>query len=148
MQSIQIAITTEIETQLQSALKNQYAETKKELTKIKRLYAEQKKAISSMQKLIGELMAAREKTTPRKVICRVSKQSLGVLKNRLGVTATELARLLGVTLQTVSRWEHGKLNFSRKAKERIAELRLLGKRAVRQRLLKLNTERYAEEFVT
>jgi transcriptional regulator with XRE-family HTH domain len=56
---------------------------------------------------------------------------------RLGLTVREVALLLGVSDQTVYNWETASTRPQPAMIETIAELRALGKREVKARLLKL-----------
>lgn len=65
---------------------------------------------------------------------RFVAKGLGSLRKRLGLSAAELARLLGVSMQSVYNWEHKKTTPRKKQVAAIAALRSLGKKEARQRL--------------
>jgi transcriptional regulator with XRE-family HTH domain len=53
---------------------------------------------------------------------------------RLGLSAADLARLLGVSMQSVYNWEHKKATPRKEQVAAIAALRSVGKKEARQRL--------------
>lgn len=65
---------------------------------------------------------------------RFSATRLAAQRKRLGLSAADLARLLGVSALSVYNWEGGKTRPQRSQLERIAAVRKLGKREVRQQL--------------
>jgi transcriptional regulator with XRE-family HTH domain len=64
-------------------------------------------------------------------------EGLRSFRVRLGLTVREVALLLGVSDQTVYNWETASTRPQPAMIETIAELRALGKREVKARLLKL-----------
>lgn len=64
----------------------------------------------------------------KKKVYRMSGESLKRIRVRYGLTQTDAAILLDTTLTSVNRWERGKLKPCAKTKEKIAQLRQLGKR--------------------
>lgn len=52
----------------------------------------------------------------------MSPDEVSALRERLGVTQEELARLVGVSSMTVSRWERGVAKPSRLADQQLAKL--------------------------
>lgn len=65
---------------------------------------------------------------------RFSATRLAAQRKRLGLSAADLARLLGVSALSVYNWEGGKTRPQRPQLEKIAAVRKLGKREVRQQL--------------
>jgi DNA-binding transcriptional regulator YiaG len=65
---------------------------------------------------------------------RFVAKGLVSLRKRLGLSAAELARLLGVSMQSVYNWEHKKATPRKEQVAAIATLRSLGKKEARQRL--------------
>jgi DNA-binding transcriptional regulator YiaG len=65
---------------------------------------------------------------------RFSAKGLRALRKRLGVSAGELAVLVGVSAQTIYNWETGNTRPRRDQVAAIAALRHIGKREVKVRL--------------
>jgi len=74
---------------------------------------------------------------------RFSAKGFGSMRKRLGLTAAELARLIGVSAQSVYKWEEGK-NRPRAAQiEVIAQVRGLDKKAAAAKLQELQVREIA-----
>jgi DNA-binding transcriptional regulator YiaG len=71
--------------------------------------------------------------TPR----RFSATRLSSQRKKLGLSAADFAALLGVSGQSVYKWEHGEARPRARQLEAIAELRGVGKREAAARLAKL-----------
>ena len=71
--------------------------------------------------------------TPR----RFSATRLSAQRKKLGLSAADFAALLGVSGQSVYKWEHGEARPRARQLEAIAELRGIGKREAAARLAKL-----------
>lgn len=68
---------------------------------------------------------------------RFSATRLAAQRRKLGLSAADFAALLGVSGQSIYKWEHGEARPRAKQLEAIAELRGVGKREAAQRLEKL-----------
>lgn len=68
---------------------------------------------------------------------RFSATRLAAQRAKLGLSAADFAALLGVSGQSVYKWEHGEARPRAKQLEAIAALRGIGKREAAQRLAKL-----------
>ena len=103
------------------------AQHRREIAKLKRQLREQEKKIASLQK---------GKPSPKLVdeSVRFSARSVKAQRARLGLSAADYARLVGVSPLTIYNWEHGK---SRPRQEQFAQLvavRGIGKREARAKL--------------
>ena len=65
---------------------------------------------------------------------RFSATRLAAQRRKLGLSAADFAALLGVSGQSIYKWEHGEARPRAKQLEAIAALRGLGKREAQQRL--------------
>jgi len=65
---------------------------------------------------------------------RLSPRLIRSLRNRLGISQAELAKLVGVSTVAVGSWESGKSKPRTDSKARIAALRTLGRREARRLL--------------
>lgn len=68
---------------------------------------------------------------------RFSATRLAAQRRKLGLSAADFALLLGVSGQSVYKWEHGEARPRARQLEAIAELRGIGKRAAAERLAQL-----------
>jgi DNA-binding transcriptional regulator YiaG len=74
--------------------------------------------------------------TPR----RFSPTRLAAQRRKLGLSAADFASLLGVSGQSIYKWEHGEARPRRSQLEAIAALRGVGKREAAARLEKLRQQ--------
>ncbi|MBE7369337.1 helix-turn-helix domain-containing protein [Ramlibacter pallidus] len=77
--------------------------------------------------------AGAQEGTPR----RFSATRLAAQRRKLGLSAADFATLLGVSGQSVYKWEHGESRPRARQLEAIAALRGIGKREAADRLAKL-----------
>jgi len=120
-------------------------EIRKELDPIKRVNASQRKYIadlrrelSDLQKEVKRLQKELGKEIP--AVVEEPEQRFWItgkgvlsLRNRLGLTQVDFAELVGITQQTVVRWEktEGKISLRGEAvQSRLQELRSMGKKEV------------------
>ncbi|MBE6363359.1 MAG: helix-turn-helix domain-containing protein [Lentisphaerae bacterium] len=106
--------------------------------------AEQRHAISELKKRIAAMekscAAAKpaEKTVSAPVAenkkLRLNAAGIVRVRTKLKLTQNEFAKLLGVSLHTVSFWELGKVAPRAGAKAAICALRTIGKREIKRRL--------------
>jgi len=120
--------------------KQAVAQYRREIAKLKRQVQEQQKKIAFLEaqerKRLEEPQAAEEATEG----VRFSARSVKSQRERLGFSAADYARLVGVSPLTIYNWEHGK---SRPRKEQLAALvavRGIGKREALARLELLEAE--------
>ena len=99
------------------------AQHRREIAKLKWQLRDQEKKIAALQK---------GKPSPQKVdeSVRFSARSVKAQRTRLGLSAADYARLVGVSPLTIYNWEHGK---SRPRQELVA-VRGIGKREALKRL--------------
>ena len=120
-------VRAEIET-----LKKASAQYRADIAALKRKLAEQQRLIMRLGKKSQRAPAAETESQGTALRFRVG--GFASLRKKLGLSAAEMGKLLGVSLQTVYHWEHGKAKPRAAQLARIAEVRKLGKRAVRERL--------------
>ena len=118
--------------------------------------AAQKKTISDLKKQIAELEKMLRKTNPEKIAeieeaaenedSKVRLNAAGIIRIRkkYKLTQSELAKLLDVATHTVSIWELGKSAPRAAMKQKICDLRTLGKREINARLSALEETPAAE----
>lgn len=84
--------------------------------------------------------AAQENDEPEGVQRRFSATRLAAQRRKLGLSAAEFAALIGVSGQSVYKWEHGESRPRARQLEAIAALRGIGKREAAQRLAQLQQQ--------
>jgi DNA-binding transcriptional regulator YiaG len=121
-------------------------EIRKEVLPLRRSAAAHRREIAALKRTIAALdrrakalakSATRQNdkvVTPDERQTRFVAKGLVSLRKRLGLSAMELARLLGVSMQSVYNWEHKKATPRKEQVAAIAALRSLGKKEARQRL--------------
>ena len=115
-----------------SATKQAIVQYRHEIAALKRQLREQEKKIHLLQKRDKKRSKEPEKEVGDKV--RFSARSVKAQRKRLGLSAANYARLVGVSPLTIFNWEHGK---SRPRQEQLAALvavRGIGKREATKRL--------------
>lgn len=102
--------------------------------------AELKRQVAMLTKTVAYMQRQRSKETPLATEAesqhsvRFMAKGLASHRSRLGVSAAEYGRLLGVSSQSVYNWERGKSSPRATQLQRIVEIRKLGKRQVRAAL--------------
>ncbi|MEO8390734.1 helix-turn-helix transcriptional regulator [Polaromonas sp.] len=102
-----------------------------------------KRRIAALEQLVGRLSKAAAKTTPVDLAnqpagsFRFSASGLQAQRKRLGLSASEAALLLGVSDQSVYKWENGKARPRASQFASIAALRGLSKTEAVTRLAEL-----------
>jgi DNA-binding XRE family transcriptional regulator len=100
--------------------------------------ADLKRRVASLEKLVkkAQTKAARVAPVPenRAARFRFSAKGLRTHRERLGLSAAEMASLIGVSAQSLYNWELGKASPRASQMGAIAALRKLGKREAHLRL--------------
>ena len=101
-----------------------------------------KRQVTALEKQIARL----EKGAPKPITAnpgsedqdriRFSSKGLATHRQRLGLSASELGTLLGVSAQSIYHWEAGKTKPRKQQLAAIAALRKMGKREVKAQLAK------------
>src|ERR1700754_2169772 len=115
-------------------------EIRKEVLPLRKSVAAHRREIAALKRTIAALdrranslakVATRqdnESTTSDERQTRFVAKGLVSLRKRLGLSAAELARLLGVSMQSIYNWEHKKATPRKEQIAAVAALRSLGKR--------------------
>ena len=140
-EEIQRLARKEIKAQTGST-KQAVAQYRREIAQLKRQLREQEKKITFLEaqetKRLGQAQAVEE---PAEGI-RFSARSVKSQRARLGFSAADYARLVGVSALTIYNWEQGK---SRPRKEQLAALAAVRGIGKREALVKLELLRAKEE---
>jgi DNA-binding transcriptional regulator YiaG len=113
---------------------------KKASAQYRRDIAEMKRRLSDLQRKVTPLEKQVLKTIPSPAApvesgrVRFTARGLRSLRRRLGLSAPEYGKLIGVTGQTIRSWEHESSSPRKRQMAQIASIRRLGKRAARARL--------------
>lgn len=118
-------------------------EIKAAVQPLRKIAIEQRSAIAALRKQIAELqkrLRAGERTrrapveadTPGRAI-RFSSKRLAVHRDKLGLSAAQYGKLVGVTAQTIYNWERGQRPRPSQL-QALAAVRPLGKREVAAKL--------------
>jgi DNA-binding transcriptional regulator YiaG len=114
-------------------LRKASAAYRKEIAALKRKLQESERRVGALAKRGAKPKAESAEALPEKQTRFVPK-GLKSLRTRLGLSAAELATLLGVTGQSVYNWEQKKSTPRAAQLTQLAQLRSLGKKAVRAQL--------------
>jgi DNA-binding XRE family transcriptional regulator len=108
------------------ALRRSAASQRSQLTELKRRLLDLEKLIARQGKGMGPPAVKADKSP--EAAQRFSAKGFKTNRKRLGVSAADLGKLLGVTGQTIYNWEDGKSKPPAKQMAASAALRRLGKR--------------------
>lgn len=102
-----------------------------------------KRRIADLEKLVSRLEKSAPKSAPKEepegnARVRVSAKGLRALRQRLGLSASGLGTLIGVTAQTVYNWEAESSRPRKQQVTALAGLRGVGKREAAERLAQLS----------
>lgn len=114
-------------------LRKASAAYRKEIAALKRKLQESERQFGALAKRGTKAKTESAEAAPEKQTRFVAK-GLKSLRTRLGLSAAELASLLGVTGQSVYNWEQKKSTPRAAQLTQLAQLRSLGKKAVRAQL--------------
>jgi len=121
------------------ATKQAVSNYRREIAKLKRELQEQNKKIALLQKREQQRLAVAgivEEEEPADQI-RFSARSVRSQRGRLGFSAKDYAKLVGVSTLTVYNWEHGKSRPQKAQLLALASVRGIGKREALAKLAEL-----------
>jgi len=120
----------EIRSEVQS-LRKAAAQYRSDIAALKRQLVEHQRRIARLEKSRPQAVAqAPDETTS----LRFRAAGFLTLRQKLGVSAADMGKLIGVSAQTVYNWERGESKPRAQQLTRIAEVRKLGKRAAQELL--------------
>ncbi len=121
-------------------------EIKQETPSLKKSSAQYRSDIAALKRRVAALesmVAKLSKHSDHPVKAQVSEDSAPIrfradgfvsLRKKLAITAQEMGTLVGVTAQSILKWEHGKSKPRASQLQAIAQVRKMGKRDVLKRL--------------
>jgi DNA-binding transcriptional regulator YiaG len=146
MANVAVALREEIRRLARKEVRAETGTTRQAVAQYRRDIARLKKQVREQEKRLAYLHAQERKRLQQPAAAedidegvRYSARSVRAQRKRLGISAADYARLLGVSQLTVYNWEHGK---SRPRKEQLASLvalRGIGKREAVAKLEVLKT---------
>ena len=110
---------------------------KRELVALKRRVAGLERALSILRKSTRNPAAAFKPVGPARAI-RFTARGVRAQRDRLGMSAEDFGKLLGVSSQAIYNWEHGAARPRTALLDRLAVVRAIGKREARARLRSLD----------
>lgn len=149
MSNVASALKSEISRICRKEIRQATEPLKASATKYRSQIAELRKALAEQQVIIKQLqrsmskkpvaVASEEDASDR--VHRFSAARFARTRSKLGISAREMAQLLGVSQLSVYKWETGKARPRRAQLEAIAAVRPLGKREVQRRLEEMSTQK-------
>lgn len=116
-------------------LKKASVQYRTDIAALKRRIVEQDRLISKLRK--GKPAASVIETSEESPQLRFRAAGFAALRKKLGLSAADMGKLLGVTLQTIYHWEKGQSRPRSSQMQSIASVRKLGKRGAAARLAEL-----------
>lgn len=121
----------EIRAEIQT-LRKASAQYRGDIAALKRRLAEQDRLIAKLRK--NRPAAAADSKAEEVSQLRFRADGFASLRKKLGLSAVDMGKLLGVSLQTIYHWEKGQSKPRASQLQGIAEVRKLGKRGATARL--------------
>lgn len=121
----------EIRAEIQ-ALRKASAQYRSDIAALKRRVAEQDRLIVKLTK--KQSIAGGDSNVQQASQLRFRADGFASLRKKLDLSAAEMGKLLGVSLQTIYHWEKGQSKPRASQLQAIAQVRRLGKRGVAARL--------------
>ena len=143
MPNIATALKEEVSRLARKEIRQQTETLRKASVQYRRDIASMKRQVSDLQRKIALLEKQAIKSAPAQATdadgerVRFTAKGLSSHRLRLGLSAADCGKLLGVTDQTVYNWERGQARPRQEQLAKIASLRRLGKRDAQARLLQL-----------
>jgi DNA-binding transcriptional regulator YiaG len=117
-----------------SATKHAVAQYRRDIAELKRLVREQKARIASFAGQLSQLHNQPEAAEEPLAGIRYSARSVRAQRSRLGLSAEDYGKLVGVSGLTIYNWEHGKARPRRAQLAALIAVRGIGKRDALKRL--------------
>jgi DNA-binding transcriptional regulator YiaG len=144
MPNIAVVLKEEIARLARKEMRSQTQELKKASAQYRSHIAALRKRVETLERQLkratksaGRASASAEESSEESTSRRFSPTRLAAQRNKLGLSAADFATLLGVSGQSVYKWEHGESRPRARQLEAIAALRGVGKREAAARLEQL-----------
>ncbi|MCL5279991.1 MAG: helix-turn-helix domain-containing protein [Planctomycetes bacterium] len=119
-----------------SVLRKASAQYRRDIAAVKRQVSDLQRKVTPLQKQVLKTVVSQPAESDEEHV-RFRAQGLRSQRKRLGLSAANYGRLVGVTGQTIYSWEQGTSRPRKPQVARIASLRHLGKRDAQSRLEQL-----------
>jgi DNA-binding transcriptional regulator YiaG len=145
MSNVAAVLKEEIVRLARKEIRRQTNVLRKASAQYRRDIAEMKRRVSDLQRRVSPLEKQVLKDVPPQVAevdaqrVRFTAQGLRSQRQRLGLSAGDCGKLIGVTDQTIYNWEHETARPRKSQLGRIAALRHMGKRDAQARLEQLKS---------
>jgi len=123
-----------------ASVKKASAAYRRDIASLKRQLAALQKKSASVEKRVNVASDSRPRTLPDRPVRFVAK-GLRSLRSRLGLSAAQMALLLGVSEQSVYNWETKKATPRKEQLAAIIAMRGIGKREAQERLDAIKSSR-------
>ncbi len=117
------------------AMKKTWAQQRADNAALKKRLSALERALKQLSK--GAVSVASVKAASEAQRARFRASGFATLRKKLGINAAQTASLLGVSDQSIYKWEQGRVRPRAAQLEAIVQLRKMGKRAVHKRLAEL-----------
>jgi DNA-binding transcriptional regulator YiaG len=114
-------------------LRKTSAQHRKEIAELKRRISDLQRTVNALEKQAGKESALIPPSTGKQRV-RFSAKGLRSHRQRLGLSASDYGKLIGVTGQTVYKWENETARPRAQQVEALAAIRGIGKKEVQDRL--------------
>jgi len=112
---------------------------RRDIALLKRQVAQLERQVTQLSRKVVGTRAGASPDSPSKPM-RFSAKGLQSQRKRLGLSATDFGKLLGVSAQTIYNWEHEAAHPRGEQRAKVAALRGIGKREAGKRLEQLAAE--------
>lgn len=126
-------LARKVNRQEMSGLQSASANYRKQISGLKARVQELERAVSKLQKAAGKAEAA-SKPDPDAKSYRFVAKGFVSLRKRLGLSAEDMGKLIGVSSQTVYNWEQGRAKPRASQLPAISSIRDIGKKEAARRL--------------
>ncbi len=122
------------------ATKQAVAQYRREIAHLKRKVQQQEKKIAFLENQERKRLEGPQASADTVENVRFSARSVAAQRNRLGLSAADYAKLVGVSALTIYNWESGKTRPRQEQLAQLVAIRGIGKREAQKRLELLEEE--------
>lgn len=107
---------------------------RRDIAELKRHASKLRSEIARLERQVGQGAPSGISKVDGETVVRFKSQGVRSQRKRLGISAADYAKLIGVTAHTVYKWEHGTARPRKRLLSKLASLRSVGKREALARL--------------